>query len=132
MFTYDKDEEKFVPLLDVILDQVLTNEEIKISYEQIASLNLLHFSDKNIYSRGYRKLLHPSIQADFLEITKSVKSIIVVNMQNTDVLKNCKNNKDISFYFIFDNHNFVVYFSQYLSFVIFSISTFLVISNFIA
>ncbi len=34
------------------------------------------------------------------------------------------------FYFIFDNHNFVIYFSQYLSYVIFSISTFLVISNY--
>ena len=34
------------------------------------------------------------------------------------------------FYFIYDNHNFVIYFSQYLSFVIFSISTFLVISNY--
>ena len=29
MFTYDKDDEKFVPVLDVILDEVLTNEELK-------------------------------------------------------------------------------------------------------
>jgi hypothetical protein len=102
VITYYNWHDKFkIPQVGKIA--ILTNEEIKISYEQIASLNLLHFSDKNIYSRGYRKLLHPSIQADFLEITKSVKSIIVVNMQNTDVLKNCKNNKDISFYYIFDN-----------------------------
>jgi hypothetical protein len=29
MFTYDKDEEKFVSALDVILDEVLTSEELK-------------------------------------------------------------------------------------------------------
>ena len=29
MFTYDKEEEKFVPVLDVILDEVLTNSELK-------------------------------------------------------------------------------------------------------
>jgi len=34
------------------------------------------------------------------------------------------------FYFIYDNHNFVVYFSQYLSFLIFSISSFLIINNY--
>lgn len=35
------------------------------------------------------------------------------------------------FYFIYDNHNFVIYFSQYLSFVIFSISSFLVLNNYL-
>ncbi len=34
------------------------------------------------------------------------------------------------FYYIYDNHNFVIYFSQYLSFLIFSISTFLVLSHY--
>jgi len=34
------------------------------------------------------------------------------------------------FYFIYDNHNFVIYSSQYLSFLIFSISTFLVLSHY--
>lgn len=29
MFTYDKDEEKFVPVLEVILDEVLTSEELE-------------------------------------------------------------------------------------------------------
>ena len=29
MFTYDKDEDKFVPVLDIILDEVLTSEELK-------------------------------------------------------------------------------------------------------
>jgi len=35
MFTYDKDEDKFVPVLDVILDEVLTSEELeKLSSEE--------------------------------------------------------------------------------------------------
>jgi hypothetical protein len=39
MFTYDKDEDKFVPVLDVILDEVLTSEELKklASEESIGS-----------------------------------------------------------------------------------------------
>ena len=34
------------------------------------------------------------------------------------------------FYYIYNNHNFVIYFSQYLSFLIFSISSFLILSHY--
>ena len=81
---------------------LLTNDNLKFSLESVSNLDLLNISENKVYSRGYKQLFLVSKKTDFQYITTSIKSIIVVNMPNIDVLKNCLNDEKISFYYVYD------------------------------
>jgi hypothetical protein len=105
MFTYDKDEDKFVPVLDVILDEVLTSEELKklASEESIGSSessgDLVAVLDKkgirkaNKQDKGSGESRNKKI---FEENLKRAKGVHLPSVKKHVARMNAKNSDDLS------------------------------------
>lgn len=105
MFTYDKDEDKFVPVLDVILDEVLTTEELKklASEESIGSSessgDLVAVLDKkgirkaNKQDKGSGESRNKKI---FEENLKRAKGVHLPSVKKHVARMNAKNSDDLS------------------------------------
>ena len=106
MFTYDKEEEKFVPVLDVILDEVLTNEELeKIKSEESigsseASGDLVAILDKKGGIRKATKQDKGSGESKnkkvFEENLKRAKSVHLPSVKKHVARMNAKTSDDLS------------------------------------
>ena len=105
MFTYDKDDDKFVPVLDVILDEVLTAEELKklSSEESIGSSessgDLVAVLDKkgirkaNKQDKGSGESRNKKV---FEENLKRAKSVHLPSVKKHVSRMNAKNSDDLS------------------------------------
>jgi len=105
MFTYDNDEDKFVPVLDVILDEVLTSEELKklSSEESIGSSessgDLVAVLDKkgirkaNKQDKGSGESRNKKI---FEENLKRAKGVHLPSVKKHVARMNAKNSDDLS------------------------------------
>ena len=105
MFTYDNDEDKFVPVLDVILDEVLTSDELKklSSEESIGSSessgDLVAVLDKkgirkaNKQDKGSGESRNKKI---FEENLKRAKGVHLPSVKKHVARMNAKNSDDLS------------------------------------
>lgn len=105
MFTYDKDEDKFVPVLDVILDEVLTSEELKkLSSEEsigssessgdlVAVLDRKGIRKANKQDKGSGESRNKKI---FEENLKRAKGVHLPSVKKHVARMNAKNSDDLS------------------------------------
>jgi hypothetical protein len=105
MFTYDKDEDKFVPVLDVILDEVLTSEELeKLSSEEsigssessgdlVAVLDKKGIRKANKQDKGSGESRNKKI---FEENLKRAKGIHLPSVKKHVARMNAKTSDDLS------------------------------------